>query len=171
MESTQNKISLEEVLVARVRQSIGEIGAITHSIVMDQQNMHAIQRDITQRKASNPELTHIDVMNLLIESQEIVLLTQLREKDLREAVNNLTLLNEICVTQGIDTNLSEEERKDVDQLMATTKKLFSINTDTKEMKVIDMEAYNEILAPIRAQIRSDERMREIFNSPVFTNKI
>lgn len=161
--------TVDNYLGQKVVEYFGYAETFDQRIIFIRNRMIQIQKSVCEKKAANPELPMGDVRAELIEFHGLHYEHQMMEQELRRLSDNLVEVYTAVKLFKIELPLNETQIGKLDDLTSSLPPRLYI-VEKGKVKIADEELYQSLTAGLEAHIQSERALKDMFNSPSFSQK-
>ena len=159
--------NIKENLKKKFDRKLNEVKAYSNSLMKDAEKMGMIRFKIMTDKEKEGNTWETSKEDLLA-FQDASHITSTKEQALVQVLMELTILQDICAEFGIELGLNPQELEDLTKFKQNQISFFMVNEDASDVLMKDFEAYTESLRPLKMKIGTDQKLSEMYDSPIFT---
>lgn len=158
-----------EIIANSFKENLNKVRVFDNSMGEDQVKLRNLALEIRALKNENPDLKPADIKDKLHAFEVIGSDLSLKEQDLRKYVIIAVEYYTLCRVLGIELEISEEETKAIEYLVANSPTLFVAEKD--KVEVLNKDLYEHFLGGLADKINDPVYLDKIFNAPVFSQQI
>lgn len=160
-------MELHDYITQRVVDLMTNAEVFDEKIKFIQTRLSELQKFIKDRKATNPDLTYVDVKSQLGEFHSLHYESHLIHNDYVRIIANLIEVYSTAKLFKLPLPFTEEKVKILDDLLVHSgPSLFVV--EQREIKVANSEMYDLATSGLQQQITDEYVLKEAFQSPVFS---